>query len=268
MWELAQDCRADLFFTMRSVVRDSTANAINCQPEVLILRKLPGMKRLVEDPPKGGIFIRSEFLLAIKETIYIATLDSEDGVTYQPPASGSKVDEDDGIDDSQIGDIDGDVYTDNTVDDMPVDINMLLSLFQQPNARRPLRRSGIILLGHPGIGKLSFCVHRPHSDPTSLGKTLWLLLLLVLRLKAGLPTIWQNHSDNFYLFTEDGVIKFTIAHHSHANSDEYTALVPKETWCMIDSNKKLRTADQTPPTIYFTGDIITRRSCQMDRQCN
>lgn len=143
MWALAhEDYNANAFFTVRSVERDQPANGINCQSEVLIMRALPGMKELVEDLPEGGILIRDEFVLAIKEVILMAA--SNQAVRYVSPAC--KVDGSDEDSDEHTQD-------DDNGDEMPFDATLLLSFFQQPIARcKASHGGGMIMIGHPGIG--------------------------------------------------------------------------------------------------------------------
>ncbi|KAM6494818.1 hypothetical protein JOM56_009441 [Amanita muscaria] len=70
------------------------------------------------------------------------------------------------------------------------------------------KKRAFVLLGHPGIGKTAF-----------------LYVLLVLRLQARLPTIFQSR-DNHLCYFDD---------------NEFKSQFDPSTWCLIDSNQHLNT---------------------------
>jgi hypothetical protein len=62
-----------------------------------------------------------------------------------------------------------------------------------------------VLLGNPGIGEQSsFLSHHSHLI-SNVGKTAFLYVLLVLRLQARLPTIYQSRDTHLYYFADNGV---------------------------------------------------------------
>jgi hypothetical protein len=65
--------------------------------------------------------------------------------------------------------------------------------------------------------------------------------MLILRLHAGLPTIYQSTVDRAYLFINEGVFECDCGYRGDPNFDELercTAL-PASTWALIDSNQNL-----------------------------
>jgi len=96
-----------------------------------------------------------------------------------------------------------------------------------------------ILLGHPGIGDLSRFLNRIESYYIPLGKTIWLYLALVLRLEAGLPTIFQSLPNRLFFFNDEGVhiLKYSLS----ASAMDFKAEFPPSTWCLVDSNLELNT---------------------------
>ncbi|KIL65205.1 hypothetical protein M378DRAFT_162471 [Amanita muscaria Koide BX008] len=79
-----------------------------------------------------------------------------------------------------------------------------------------------VLLGNPGIGK-----------------TVLLYVLLVLRLQARLPTIYQSRKDHLYYFANDGVFKIDLTRGLIAT--DFKSQFDRSTWCLIDSNQSLDT---------------------------
>lgn len=142
---------------MRPVERDSPASGIKCQSEVLVMATLPDLNNLAESYlPTHGIFIRSEFVLAIKEVIRMAGT-----VKYDSP----KVDKNHEVDKEenhmQTHDMDDAMAIDATTQ---INATLLSSFFQQQDAQHVSCRSGMIMIGHPGIGKLSFIsAHVSHT---------------------------------------------------------------------------------------------------------
>jgi hypothetical protein len=70
-----------------------------------------------------------------------------------------------------------------------------------------------------------------------VGKTAFLYVLLVLRLQAQLPTIYQSRDSHFYYFADDGV--YLINSKSNPIATNYKSQFHKSTWCLIDSNQSL-----------------------------
>lgn len=60
--------------------------------------------------------------------------------------------------------------------------------------------------------------------------------MLVLRLQAGLPTVYQSNTDFMYLFDEGGVFECSCA---GAKPEEFRESISESTWCLIDSNRNL-----------------------------
>ncbi|KAI0042275.1 hypothetical protein FA95DRAFT_1610336 [Auriscalpium vulgare] len=71
----------------------------------------------------------------------------------------------------------------------------------------------LVLTGHPGIGK-----------------TLWGYFALALRLSAGLPTLWKDNNECFYILDSEGVTKFD-------NSISYALWkLPRGVWFLVGPN--------------------------------
>ena len=103
-------------------------------------------------------------------------------------------------------------------------------------------RGGFILLGHPGIGEYTQFITKIQTFLISFaGKSLWLVILLILRLHARLPTIYQSTVDYAYIFNDEGVFKLNCG--SHGEPDWYElgrqTTLPPTTWALIDSNQDL-----------------------------
>lgn len=79
-----------------------------------------------------------------------------------------------------------------------------------------------VLLGNPGIGK-----------------TVFLYVLLVLRLQARLPTIYQSRDSHLYYFADNGV--FLIHLIPGLIAINFKSQFSPSTWCLIDSNQSLDT---------------------------
>ncbi|KAF8524245.1 hypothetical protein JB92DRAFT_3109660 [Gautieria morchelliformis] len=82
----------------------------------------------------------------------------------------------------------------------------------------------VTLLGHPGIGK-----------------SLWAILVLVLRILAGRPTIYHSQSQICYVFNADGLYVVNLGDAGlqserwrfyHAISSDY--------WCLVDCNRTVQ----------------------------
>lgn len=64
--------------------------------------------------------------------------------------------------------------------------------------------------------------------------------MLILRLQAGLPTIYQSMVDRMYLFNDEGVFEFPCGQKGDPDWTEVKSYdVPATTWALIDSNENL-----------------------------
>jgi hypothetical protein len=77
--------------------------------------------------------------------------------------------------------------------------------------------------------------------PSSLivGKTVFLYVLLVLRLQARLPTIYQSRNSHLYYFSDNGVFRIHLT--SELIATDFQSQFHPSTWCLIDSNLSLDT---------------------------
>jgi hypothetical protein len=100
----------------------------------------------------------------------------------------------------------------------------------------------IVFSGSPGIGMLTVLV--PHcatigSHPICLGKSVFLILLLLRRLALGLPTGLKMDSHYSLLFWEGGVLEFretaTIAYTTLRGTPDPLSRI----WVLVDSKKDL-----------------------------
>ena len=68
-----------------------------------------------------------------------------------------------------------------------------------------------------------------------------LVLILVLRIKAGLPTVYQCVTSVLHFFKDDGVYEFKCADDGNpVESSEFRSYVPQlATWALVDSNATL-----------------------------
>ena len=72
-----------------------------------------------------------------------------------------------------------------------------------------------------------------------VGKTVLLYVLLVLRLQARLPTIYQSRDTHLYYFADDGVYLINLTPSPIATN--FKSQFHKSTWCLIDLNQSLDT---------------------------
>jgi hypothetical protein len=77
------------------------------------------------------------------------------------------------------------------------------------------------------------------TSSISVGKTALLYVLLVLRLQAQLPTIYQSRDSHLYYFADDGVSLINLA--SSPIATNFKSQFHQSTWCLIDSNQNLDT---------------------------
>src|ERR1700722_590820 len=62
---------------------------------------------------------------------------------------------------------------------------------------------------------------------------MWLLFVLVHRLLAGLPTMFQSRPDHLYFFGSDGAFECTL------HAAKLKTCIPTSTWCLIDANQHI-----------------------------
>ncbi|KAJ3508499.1 hypothetical protein NLJ89_g5717 [Agrocybe chaxingu] len=100
--------------------------------------------------------------------------------------------------------------------------------------------SGFIVTGGPGIGK-----------------TLWLMLVLILRLHAGLPTIFQSRPNDIYFFHADGVVCV----------ESVTTLGKRanNVWALVDSNAALQSVDKA---FFQKGAFVVQAASPKDERIN
>ncbi|KAF5379246.1 hypothetical protein D9615_006049 [Tricholomella constricta] len=95
----------------------------------------------------------------------------------------------------------------------------------------------VILLGHPGIGK-----------------SLWLIFVLVLRILAGCPTIFHFRSNTCYLFNAQGLYKINLADEEFIDAQHhFRKVVSPQYWCLVDSNHSV---PDVPPQLSQTRAFI------------
>ena len=72
-----------------------------------------------------------------------------------------------------------------------------------------------------------------------VGKTVFLFVLLVLRLQARLTTIYQSRNSHLYYFADNGVFLINLIPEPIATN--FKSQFHPSTWCLIDSNQSLDT---------------------------
>jgi len=70
------------------------------------------------------------------------------------------------------------------------------------------------------------------------------MVILILRLHARLPTIWQDSPARVYAFSDEGVFQVSVM---HADPGDFRT-IPKYTWVLFESKK-----ENIAPTIPITG---------------
>jgi hypothetical protein len=128
------------------------------------------VRQLDPQSPVSGVLIRDEY----KEALQALVQYYMDGTTPVPTET-----------DGMTQEVDNAVPFLNPFSDIP--------------ARFVSNQLAAILLGHPGIGKI-FHDSEKHPPYIFSGKTLWLYFVLVLRLQAGLPTIFQSKPNQLFFF--------------------------------------------------------------------
>ena len=117
------------------------------------------------------------------------------------------------------------------------------------------RKPCFVLTGQPGIGESLAKLRIMIGLIASIGKTTFLVYLLIQRLQAGLPTALQYLWNSFLLFDKDGVREFP--------ADRRTTDLLPETWALSDSNATIST-----PCPAFLGSravVIQATSPQQSR---
>ena len=92
---------------------------------------------------------------------------------------------------------------------------------------------------------------------------MWLLVVLILHLQAGLPTIYQSRTDHMYVFNDEGVFKFLCGYLGEPDWFEPKRCTPSPTtWALIDSNQNLINVPMTYQNNFF---IVQTPSPRPDR---
>jgi len=98
-----------------------------------------------------------------------------------------------------------------------------------------------MIAGHPGIGSSPTLTLTPTESNALLGKSVFLLWLLVRRLALGLPTVLQTHKDRAILFNQGKVFQLDDLNDPEA----YTSLEfphtchHKRIWVIVDTKLSL-----------------------------
>jgi hypothetical protein len=103
----------------------------------------------------------------------------------------------------------------------------------------PSSQLTFIALGHPGIGKENSFIQQRFGNLV-LGKTAWLHVLLIWRLHAGLPIIYQSRPSQVYYFGPEGAFLLKISDADQNAAAEFSKVLPRSTWCLVDSNAELQ----------------------------
>ena len=110
-------------------------------------------------------------------------------------------------------------------------LTLLLALFQ--------KTGGSFCLVTLVLVSEAVSYHIMATSSISLGKTVFLYVLLVLRLQAQHPTIYQSRDTHLYYFADDGVYLINLTLRPIATN--FGSQFHKSTWCLIDSNQSLDT---------------------------
>jgi len=135
--------------------------------------------------------------------------------------------------------------------------------FSKLSAKSLSLMGGFILTGHPGIGEYHN-VSSKIETPSLLftGKTVWLLVVLILRLQAGLPSIYQSEVDHMHVFNDEGVFKFNCGPRGNPDWTELERYVPPTAWALVDSNQNLITVPMCYQNRLF---VVQASSPRRDR---
>ncbi|KAF5381962.1 hypothetical protein D9615_004249 [Tricholomella constricta] len=210
VWSIAKKENFDDLFELRKVERDNPPIDVVI-PDTFLVLKNPTNALF---PFDTAALITMEYVQILKDVISF----------YIDPYAGHADQA------SETGNDEGPMDVDE-----PDENQLLLNIVEKnpfknnPSLQQRRQASGFILLGNPGIGK-----------------TVWLKFLLVLRLLARQPTIFQDRPQHFLFF--DGERVFS----RDCEGDSFAALylinsgqIPKYTWCLIDTNDALTTIPQS-----------------------
>jgi hypothetical protein len=205
-------------FRLHQIQRDlehPASKDIHVPPHCWVLNIQPWIRDLIGlDSDIPGFMIREEYTLALRAAIQFYKGDEQMFRTTTAADEG------------------------NDNDAMEIDTGDLL---QNPFTELPSSlvstRGGFIVVGHPGIGKHCSPPPKIETPHPGLGTTAWLHVVLIWRLQAGLPTIYQSHPSFLLFFNAEGA--FTWHHDWPLNALELRRDIPSSTWCLIDSNINL-----------------------------
>ena len=119
-----------------------------------------------------------------------------------------------------------------------------------------------ILTGQPGSGVYHIRATLHHNHAVS-GKSLWLVLALVLRLHARLPTMYQSTPEKILFFSEDGVELFSTSSLGRFAPSKRTEMERLHLWALINSDETLKNVD--PRFVALIIPIVQTPSPREDR---
>ncbi|PCH42349.1 hypothetical protein WOLCODRAFT_137860, partial [Wolfiporia cocos MD-104 SS10] len=133
--------------------------------------------------------------------------------------------------------------------DIEQDVDIDEQSFYNPFDRLPQGESaeiGAIVIGSPGIGKSVFLIY-----------------VLALRLLARLTTILQLDNEAVYVLNDEGVFRIDPI----KKEDQLHLYIPDGTWCLIDSNQDLVRVPTIYPQLCFSckGFILQAASPRAER---
>ncbi|OCB92061.1 hypothetical protein A7U60_g596 [Sanghuangporus baumii] len=116
---------------------------------------------------------------------------------------------------------------------------------------RKLKRGGVIVIGTPGIGVLmrlsvsafAYCL---------IGKSLFLIFVLVLRVLAGLPTIFQSENEHLCVITGEGAFRVSYPIDALPLQD----YIPVGMWFLVDSGAVAHVPSQLMKTSSIMSGLI------------
>ncbi|KAL5501010.1 hypothetical protein ACEPAH_9397 [Sanghuangporus vaninii] len=112
---------------------------------------------------------------------------------------------------------------------------------------RKLKRGGAIVIGTPGIGVLM-----TPFGVRLLGKSLFLIFVLVLRVLAGLPTIFQSENGHLCVITGEGAFRVSYPIDAPPLQD----YIPMGTWFLVDSGSVANVPSQLIKTSSIMSGLI------------
>jgi hypothetical protein len=102
--------------------------------------------------------------------------------------------------------------------------------------------AAVTLLGHPGIGMQ--CDVRRNCDFSSCPPQAkpWLLVVLVLRILAGQPTIYHHKPKICYVFNGDGLyeVNFRDAGIHSSGRRQFSRPISSQYWCLVYCNRAVQ----------------------------